>query len=230
MADAERLILFPGLGADPRLYEVQRRELDGLETPAWIEPLPKERLAEYAGRWGQQLELDKRPAVLGGVSFGGMIALEMARRYGAKSVVLIGSCRSPRAVSRLLKASEWVSRGTPEIVLDKGRALAPIFLGRGMIPREHRAALVTMAKELPVGFLRWAARAVVEWDGCSEDELGPGVPVHHIHGTGDWVMPISRVRPTEVVQGGAHVLNMSHPKEVNRMLARVSGRSLSIPA
>ncbi len=109
--------------------------------------------------------------------------------------------------------------------------MAPIFLGRGgVIPREHRDALVRMAKELPVGFLRWAARAVVEWDGCGEDELGPGVPVHHIHGTRDWVMPVSRVNATEVIKGGAHVLNMSHPREVNAMLARVSGRALSTSA
>jgi pimeloyl-ACP methyl ester carboxylesterase len=222
----ERMILFPGLGADPRLYEVQRRDLQGVETPAWIDPRPRESIGEYAGRWGEMLQLGDRPAVLGGVSFGGMVALEMARRYGAKGVVLIGSCQTPWSVSRVLKACEWVSRGTPEIALDKGRVLAPLFLGRGgVIPLEHRDALVRMARELPVSFLRWAARAIVEWDGCTQAELGPGVPIHHIHGDRDWVMPLSRVQPTEVVKGGAHVLNMSHPKEVNAMLARVSGRA-----
>lgn len=222
-----RLILFPGLGADARLFAGQRRALPGIETPDWLPPRPRERLGEYAGRWGEVLELGTRPAVLGGVSFGGMLSLEMARRYGALGVVLIGSCREQRSVSKVLKVCERLSRATPDVVLDKGRALAPIFLGRGgVIPREHRGALVTMAKELPVDFLRWAARAVVEWDGCSDAELGPGVPVHHIHGTRDWVMPIARVRPTQIIQGGAHVLNMSHPDEVNALLARVSGRVL----
>lgn len=225
----QRLILLPGLGTDPRLFEPQRAALKGVETPNWITPRERESLGQYAGRWGAELDLSSRPAVLAGVSFGGMLALEMARRYGAKGVVLIGSCQSPRSVSKVLKACEWLSRGTPEIMLDKGRVLAPIFLGRGgVIPREHRDGLVRMARELPVGFLRWAARAVVEWEGCSSEELGANVPVHQIHGTRDWVMPLRRLKPTQVVAGGAHVLNMSHPKEVNELLARVSGRGVPV--
>lgn len=219
-------MLFPGLGADARLYEVQRRELAGVETPDWIEPRAGESLREYAARWGELLEVGERPAVLGGVSFGGMIALEMARAHGAKGVVLIGSCRHPRSVSGVLRACERVSRWTPRVVLDKGRVCAPVFLGRGgVIPREHRALLVRMACELPVDFLRWAARAVVEWEGCEDGALDERIPVYQIHGTGDWVIPESRVRSTEVIKGGAHVLNMSHPGEVNAMLKRVTGRT-----
>lgn len=43
--------------------------------------------------------------------------------------------------------------------------------------------------------------------------------VHHIHGTRDWVILPSRVKPDVWVQGGAHLLNMSHPVEVNRWIA-----------
>jgi pimeloyl-ACP methyl ester carboxylesterase len=72
-----------------------------------------------------------------------------------------------------------------------------------------------MARDLPVDFLRWAARAAVEWDGCPD----PGVPVRQIHGDRDWVIPVARLKPDTIVAGGLHVLNMSHPAEVNAFIA-----------
>ena len=217
-----RIILFPGLGADPRLYGAQRVAVPGVETPAWIEPRLRETLGDYARRWADRLDL-REPAVLGGVSMGGMVALEMARHVGperARAVVLIGSCRHPSAANVLLRMSERVSRVVPDVVIGQGRRLGPVFLGRGgTIPAADRALLARMACELPVSFIRWAARAVVEWEGCGD----PGVPVHHIHGDQDWVIALRRVRPTKVVPGGAHVLNMSHPREVNAFIADVAG-------
>mgnify|MGYP002134121747 CR=1 FL=1 len=54
---------------------------------------------------------------------------------------------------------------------------------------------------MSIDFIRWAGFAITHWPGLAD----PGVPVHHIHGTRDWVIPISRLRtpPTHVVQGGA---------------------------
>ena len=63
--------------------------------------------------------------------------------------------------------------------------------------------------------MRWAGRAIMEWPG----RPSPSSAVHHIHGTRDWVILPSRVKPDVWVQGGAHVLNMSHPLEVNRWIA-----------
>ena len=39
-----RLVLFPGLAADARLFEPQRRAFPQLEVPPWLMPLADERL------------------------------------------------------------------------------------------------------------------------------------------------------------------------------------------
>jgi pimeloyl-ACP methyl ester carboxylesterase len=220
-----RLILFPGLGADPRMFAPQRAAFPHLETPAWIPHIPGESLRAYAARFAQTLDI-RDPAILGGVSLGGMLALEVARIVPTRTVILIASTRAPAAVTanRLLRWSHALSRLTPDLLLDKGRALAPLFLGKGptldsrrTLSPEHRDLLVTMAKELPISFIRWAAAAALTWPGC-EDPPAPGVPVHHIHGDADWVFPLRRVKPDHIVQGGIHVLNLSHPDEVNAFL------------
>lgn len=160
--------------------------------------------------------------MLAGSSFGGMLALEIARQRDVKPacVVLLGSSRNARAVNPALRAVEWLARAIPDGVVDRCRWVGLPFVGRGGgISREHRRLLRQMASEVPVRFLRRAARAIVEWPGCPD----PCVPVRHIHGDRDWVLLLSRLgaaRPDEVVPGGAHVINLSRVERVNAFLAQ----------
>ena len=92
-----QLVLFPGLGTDRRLFEPQRSAFPDLWVPPWIVPKRKETLPDYAARMAETI-VPRRPTVLGGASFGGMVAYEMARHVEPEAVVLIGSCRSPRSL------------------------------------------------------------------------------------------------------------------------------------
>ncbi len=221
------------MGVDGRLFRPQVAAFAFAETPAWREPEPRESLAHYAVRMAESVlaqdRADARPIVVGGLSLGGMVALEMSRHLPAACVVLIASCRESDAVARLLKLAEFAARGIPLDVVERAKGLAPPFLGRGgagggpgRVPPADRALLGEMLATIPASFLRWAGRAIMEWPGATDVRI----PVHHIHGDRDWVIPLSRVRRTrppleiEVVAGGPHVLNLSHPGEVNAALAR----------
>src|SRR5262245_55843221 len=88
------LILLSGMAADERLFEPQRVAFPDLRVPAWIDPLPGESLRGYAARLARRID-PGRPCLVGGASFGGMVALEMAPHLQADACVLIGSVRSP---------------------------------------------------------------------------------------------------------------------------------------
>lgn len=221
-----RLILIPGMAVDGRLFEPQREAFPDLEVPAWLAP---ESATESLARYGERMAAavlkassrgdSGRPIVVGGLSLGGMIALEMARHLGARAVAQIASCDHPSAVLPLLAACDPIGRVTPTPLLSLGKRVASLFVGRGGLPAEHRRLVVEMLRDIDIGFVRWSGRAVMAWPGVAD----AGAPVHHIHGTRDWVLPMSRLRtpPTQVVEGGAHVLNMSHAREVNEFLGRV---------
>src|SRR4051794_30719168 len=89
------LILLSGMAADERLFAPQRAAFPHLVVPAWIEPLAKEPLPAYAARLARQVD-PGRPCIVGGASFGGLVALEMAHYLQARACVLISSVRSPR--------------------------------------------------------------------------------------------------------------------------------------
>jgi hypothetical protein len=56
MSDELPLILLPGLGADARMFSSLRNGLPQLVTPAWIEPLRGETIAQYARRYAPLID------------------------------------------------------------------------------------------------------------------------------------------------------------------------------
>jgi pimeloyl-ACP methyl ester carboxylesterase len=71
--------------------------------------------------------------------------------------------------------------------------------------------------ESDAAFLRWACRAVLEWDGPGETGR---VPIFQIHGAQDLVLPATRATGAELVQGAGHALSLSHPQAVTDFLLR----------
>src|SRR4051812_46478101 len=97
------------MGADARMFEPQRAVDAELEVPAWIAPLRRETLASYAKRMVETLDVS-RPFVLGGASFGGMVAWEAAQHVPIdqlRGILLLSTCRSCLGVPRPFR---WVGR------------------------------------------------------------------------------------------------------------------------
>jgi pimeloyl-ACP methyl ester carboxylesterase len=208
------LVLLPGLGADARLLEPQRAAFPDLVTPRWIAPQRRELLAEYAGRMAETLPAG-RPMVLGGVSLGGMVAFEMARRLQPQAVVLIASCRSRGALRPAVRPFRPF---VPLAPLGLAKLLAPAgvrLLGR--LSPSLRRLCVRMFREADSRFMRWALRAILDWDPSPLD----GIPVYHIHGARDRIIPTTRVEADELIPGGGHLINITHVEEVNAFLQRV---------
>ena len=137
--------LLPGLGADARLFDAQRRVLPDLIVPPWIEPTDGESLASFGGRLAECLPVAEGSYV-GGACFGGMVALEVARHVRAKGVFLIGSCRHPAAVRCPRSLLAWVSRVLPTGVFRPRRWLRPFILfAFGLPPPPERDIFWSMA-------------------------------------------------------------------------------------
>src|SRR5687768_11148554 len=98
MIESVPLILLSGMGADERLFEPQREAFPNLQVPVWIDPLPGESLRAYAVRMAHKVD-PGCPCIVGGASFGGMVALEMAPLLQARACLLIGSVRSSEELS-----------------------------------------------------------------------------------------------------------------------------------
>lgn len=204
--------LISGLGADRRVFEKIDLPEHTLIHVDWIKPNNNESLANYARRLLPQLQ-SNRP-VLVGVSFGGLVAIEIARHIDTHKVILISSARTFRAIPLLyrLAGSLGIHRIIPSFLLKQVNAFLFYFFG---IKREKDKDLFQrIMKDTDDFFLRWAIDQIVKWRG--DFEL---MNVHTIHGSKDRILPMKRC--DYVIEGGGHFMIVDRADEITTALRKI---------
>ncbi|MEM7625837.1 MAG: alpha/beta hydrolase [Planctomycetota bacterium] len=227
------LMLLPGLGADAQVFAPQRAAFgDAVHVPDWIDPEDAgESLGRYAQRWAESVNAvvdgfdADRPWFLGGISMGGMIALELVPHLRRKptAVLLMASARStpnlPWYLDAIASAFGWLSPSAVARIVRWGAI--PYGIRDGLDDGGYKL-LLKMAKAADPLRLKWAIGAASEWTypGPPDalDDGQPFPPVHQIHGQDDWLFPVREQDCDRVVENGRHVLNLSHATTINRWL------------
>lgn len=215
--DLERsLVLLPGLGADERLFAPQSKAFPHLHVPSWLRPNQGESLASYGQRMADGID-GAKPFYLGGVSFGGVVALEMATHLSPLAVILIGSCTSARSIPTYARALGFLARGLPSRMFQVPRIAMDFLAYRfGAVNAAQRELLFQMMKVTPPSFIKWGCSAIMKWTYAGTAKM----PVHHIHGSADKIIPADLVKADVIVEGAGHLVNLTHPQEVNSFLRR----------
>ena len=205
--------MLPGLGADARLFEPQHAVLPRLEVPPWLPHVENETLADYGRRMAATVDLTE-PFYLGGVSFGGMVAQEMARYLRPRAILLIASCRRGEAIAPHLKYFVRFADLFPERAFESG--ISQVFASKfGRLGPQEEELLEQMFAGVLPRFVRWGIAAITAWPGVERLDM----PVYHIHGSADEWIPLESVQPDQVIAGGGHLINLTHAAEVNAFLA-----------
>lgn len=158
--------------------------------------------------------------LIGGASFGGIVALEMARHLSAVGCLLIGSIRPPKELPwkfRRLRMLTVFGPGFLWKVASFGARHGHWLLSKSQIRRLRKLA------RPEASFVRWAICAVLNWKPAPGRNV---VPIYQIQGSADEVLPISLTRP-DVVAGGVHALTLFSPTEVNRFITDVINTTMS---
>jgi pimeloyl-ACP methyl ester carboxylesterase len=201
------LILLPGLGTDGRMFSSLKNRLPQIVTPEWIEPMRGESLVEYARRFAPVID-PGRPCFIGGASFGGVMAQEVAAVLPhVQKCFVIGSIRSPESHPWRLRMLLPI---TPLVgILPLVSPLVVSTLGSWLRPPTR--GVLTQLAAADAKFLRWAAHAVLTWKPSSELAA---VPVYHIHGDRDRVFPSKLNTPHRLVSGAGHLISITHSDEI----------------
>ena len=212
------IFLLSGMAADERLFADQQAVFPNLRVLPWIEPQPGETLRCYAERISRQID-PSQPCLIGGASFGGIVALEMAQHIPAVACILIGSLRSPDELPLRWKWLRPIAAFGPEFI----RKVA-VFAGRYGRPFLSKSQLRRFRKlsRPDASFVRWAICAVLQWKGRQATH---SIPIYQIHGSADEVLPLALTHPDIVVAGGVHALPIFSPTEVSRFIADVIAKT-----
>jgi len=212
------IVLLPGLGCDARLYAPHRRCLP-VVVPPWLPPTsPRESLTSYAARMAAALPVRGR-FILGGSSFGGMLAWEMAQHCRPEALALIGGATTPHELRWWLHQQARMARYLP---LGAVRLIqpwvGPLTRVTGLTDGGGQPLIAAMVGTCAPGFLRWCAAAVGSW----RPSPARPVPCLRLHGEADVAIPPPPPGPgiTRVPRAG-HMLDGSHAAVVIAWLRRI---------
>jgi pimeloyl-ACP methyl ester carboxylesterase len=204
-----------GLGADKRAF--YKIKLPGNYEPVhldWLKPLPNESFPEYAKRFSEIIKSGE-DFILIGLSFGGMLASEIAKLIPPKKLIIISSVSCYNELPWYFKKAGRL--GLHKMIspaVYKQATLLNRFMGAG--DKEMKAIVYSYVNNIDPEFIRWSLNIIVNWEHI---ERLPNLI--HIHGSKDHLLPRKYVKANYIIENGGHLMVMNKAEEINYILAAI---------
>lgn len=214
-----QVFFFSGLGADERVF--RNLVLEGMDVHfvKWIKPAPDETMECYAKRISNQIHSEN--PILVGLSFGGIMAQEVAKIVSTKQVILLASVAYKGEIPWYLRCLRWCAlhKLLPKSLLSV--YFTPLDWFFGLANEEERGLLKSIIHETDVDFAAWAVHQVVVWSQAQKMQN-----VVSIHGTQDRIFPIRYINADFQIIGGGHFMTLNKSKEISMLLNKLMGSVL----
>lgn len=190
---------FSGLGADERVFQYMDLSKCNPVFIKWNLPLQNESIENYAARLLVQIH-EKNP-ILVGVSFGGMMAIEVAKLITIEKIIIISSAKTRFEIPFYYKLLGKVNvhKIIPTSFLQNFKSLNPFIFGVDTF--KEKQLLNEIIQDTHPDFLKWAIDKIIHW----QNKILPN-NITHIHGTADKILPFSYVSADISIQNGGHFM------------------------
>lgn len=210
------LVLLSGLAADARVFTPQKIAFPQMQCPRWLIPERSETINDYAARLAETI--GEGPCIIGGASFGGIVALHLAEHVDARAVILIGSIKSPSQLPMVARCARPFRFLIPFIPLRLLQLLARPIATRAVKRHAPFAyGLACQFRDSNPAVFKWSLCRILDWSATPTVSC----PIFHLHGDRDWTLPLRYTDPDKIVKGGGHVISLTHPSEVNSFVKMV---------
>ncbi len=207
----KKIFCISGLGADEKVFN--KLDLPGFDPVflKWPMPEKNEPIQLYAEKMISQIT-EVEPILLG-LSFGGIMCLEISRIIKVKSVIIISSIIAPQQLPYWMKL---VSKMNLHKIIKPYpyKILAPFQnYNLGVTEAEEIEMVTNYRKNINLDYLKWAVNAILNWNFTH-----PLPHYFHIHGTHDRIFPLKDVKPHFIVKGGGHLMIYNKSAIVNHAI------------
>lgn len=214
-AKLKNIYCLSGLGADRRVYK--KLKLKGYQPVHldWIEPKKNETISQYACRLSESIE-EPNPIIVG-LSFGGIVAVELAKQIQHQRTILISSVKETTEIPWYFRIFRWlpIHRLIPfkSLVWAVYWAISWFF---GLETLEGKQLLRVILADTDPVFMKWAIDRVVRWDNQTVPD-----GLHHIHGTSDRIFPLKFVKADITLEGGGHFMILNRANKISQIIDRL---------
>ena len=201
-----KLYMIGGLGADERVFKFLKLNFE-TQVIKWIEPKPKEKLNDYSNRLLKQINQDEEFGILG-VSFGGIIAIEISKLIKPKKLILISSVETCKQLPQTYVAlgKTQILKLIPNQLIKPPKPLMGFLFGA-----KNKQLLKQIINDTKPEFIRWALNAIINWSNKETP-----IEAIRIHGTKDKLIPL-KGKAIEVKYGG-HFMIVDKAEEISKLV------------
>jgi len=206
-----KIYIFSGLGVDRRVFDnIDFGNLD-IEFVDWIVPLKNESLENYAERISRKITAEN--PILIGLSFGGMVAVEISKIIKTEKIILIASAKNRFELPRFNRFSGKLklNKLIPKSVFKRQNFITNWLFG--IESEADKKLLKNILKDTDQTFFAWAINEIVNW----KNEAIPENLIH-IHGNKDRIIPFKNVKADFVIEGGGHFMTVNKSKEIEKII------------
>lgn len=208
--------LVPGLGADERVFGNLLPLLRGeAHVLAWLAPQPAETLPHYAARVAAAIPAGQ-PCFVVGVSFGGVVALEICRLRPLARAVLVSSVPNAAALPlllRIVRATGIYRLVPPQLLRRLPRAGQWYFSIRN---GPNYQLFKQILRDTAPAYARWAIARLLCWDSTG---IGPAIRITGAH---DRVLPPGSAPVDYLIPAAGHFMIVSHARQIGEILNQLA--------
>lgn len=213
-----KIYIFSGLGVDKRVFQnIDFKDLD-VEYIDWIVALENESLKNYAFRISQKITIEN--PILIGLSFGGILAVEISKVIKTKAVILIASAKNKNELPIIYRIAGKLklNKLIPSFVLKQQNFLTNWLFG--IETDGEKKLLKNILKDTDSNFLSWTINEIVNW----RNETNPENFIH-IHGNKDYIIPLRNVKSNYIIENGGHFMTVNKATEIEKIIQAVCSQN-----
>lgn len=208
----EKIYFISGLGADERVFVNLKIEAPFQKHIKWETPYANETLSEYCKRLLLQIDLHS-PVVLIGLSFGGIVAQEIAKIIPVKKLIILSSIKNEKEMGwqlRLVRATKIYKLFPASVLKFLNKFTAGYYFGTET--KEEDLLLQKIIKDSDPVFLKWAIDRLMKWQNTIL------LSVFHIHGTHDRIFPARDIKDYLPIRNGGHFMILNKAEELSSII------------
>jgi len=197
-----------GLGADERVFKYLNLKHEIIPL-AWIKHDKNESLEHYAKRLAAKIDTNEDFGVLG-VSFGGLVAVEISKILNPKVTILISSVETKNELSFLIKGlgKMNVVKYLPSKIFNPPKKIAHFLFGT-----DNKELLNKILDDTDLDFTKWAINELLNWKNTT-----PLSSIIKISGTNDKLLPPTKADNTILIEKGEHFMIVDKAKEISEVI------------
>lgn len=201
-----KLYLIGGLGADERVFSYLKLNCE-TKVIEWIEPKPKETIISYSRRLLKQINQEEKFGLLG-VSFGGIIAIELSKLSKPEKVLLISSVETDNQLPKkyLTIGKTRILNLIPNSLMKPPKPILGYLFGA-----KNKQLLEQIIKDTSPTFIRWALNTIIKWS--NRKNLNKLI---RIHGTNDKLIPLKG--EAFKIENGGHFMIVDNAEEISKLV------------